>query len=60
MTVRDNVIVARQMRIAYEKVIQNKYNFSHWREEREMESYMKCEQDSPPIDLEKPFRSLRG
>lgn len=48
-------IVARQMRIAYEKVFMGKYEFSHWREEKAMEAYMKCETDYPPVDLEKPF-----
>lgn len=49
----DTDIAARQMRVAYEKVIDGKYNYSHWREERDMERYMKCEIDYPPIDLEK-------
>ncbi|MDH5180255.1 MAG: macro domain-containing protein [Gammaproteobacteria bacterium] len=46
------VQVARQMRIAYERVIKNMYTYTHWREEREFEKYIRGEQREPPEDLE--------
>jgi|WetSurMetagenome_2_1015567.scaffolds.fasta_scaffold681861_1 O-acetyl-ADP-ribose deacetylase (regulator of RNase III) len=44
-------IVARQMRCAYEKIILGKYDYSHWREEKALQRYLKCEVPYPPEDL---------
>lgn len=41
-------LVARQMRIAYERVVQGRFRYSHWREEREFERFIRGEVDSPP------------
>jgi O-acetyl-ADP-ribose deacetylase (regulator of RNase III) len=40
--------VARQMRIAYEKVMRGMYAYIHWKEEREFEEYLRGEILSPP------------
>jgi hypothetical protein len=44
--------VARQMRIAYERVVVGIYTYSHWREERAFERYIRGEALVPPEDLE--------
>lgn len=44
--------VARQMRIAYERVVLGLHRYSHWREEREFERYIRGETPLPPEDLE--------
>ncbi len=46
-------IVARQMRVAYDKIIIGSIQYSHWREEKQLQSYLKCETDQLPYDLEK-------
>ena len=51
--------VARQMRIAYERVVLGMHAYSHWREEREFERYIRGEIPHPPEDLEAP-PSWRG
>jgi len=43
--------VARQMRIAYERVVVGLYQYGHWREEREFERYVRGEAVVPPLDL---------
>lgn len=49
--------VARQMRIAYERVVLGMYAYSHWREERAFERFIRGEVQAPPEDLEsKPHR----
>lgn len=45
-------LVARQMRIAYERVVLQMHGYSHWREEREFENYIRGLSPFPPIDLE--------
>lgn len=44
--------VARQMRIAYERVVLGMYSYSHWREERAFERFIRGEIRVPPEDLE--------
>ena len=44
--------VARQMRIAYERVVVGKYRYSHWREEREFERFIRGQLSVPPADPE--------
>ena len=44
--------VARQMRIAYERVILGLHAYTHWREERDFERYIRGESPHPPEDLE--------
>jgi O-acetyl-ADP-ribose deacetylase (regulator of RNase III) len=44
--------VARQMRIAYERVVIGLHSYTHWREEREFERYIRGESPNPPEDLE--------
>ncbi len=51
--------VARQMRIAYERVVAGLYRYSHWREEREFERFIRGESSSPPVDLESRPRASR-
>jgi O-acetyl-ADP-ribose deacetylase (regulator of RNase III) len=46
-------IVARQMRIAYERAVLAMHAYTHWREEREFERYIRGETPFPPEDLEK-------
>jgi O-acetyl-ADP-ribose deacetylase (regulator of RNase III) len=50
--------VARQMRIAYERVVVGMYTYSHWREERAFERFIRGEALAPPEDLEAkpPYR----
>lgn len=49
--------VARQMRIAYERVVVRMYPYSHWREERAFERFIHGEIQVPPENLEaKPYR----
>lgn len=49
--------VARQMRIAYERVVGEMYAYSHWREERVFERFIRGELLVAPEDLEaKPYR----
>jgi O-acetyl-ADP-ribose deacetylase (regulator of RNase III) len=50
--------VARQMRIAYERVVVGMYAYSHWREERAFERFIRGEALAPPEDLEAkpPYR----
>ena len=48
-------IVARQMRVAYQKVILKTIHYSHWREERELQSYLMCRINTLPYDLENKF-----
>lgn len=43
--------VARQMRIAYERVVVGMYPYSHWREERAFERFIRGEALAPPEDL---------
>lgn len=43
--------VARQMRIAYERVVVGMYSYSHWREERAFERFIRGETLAPPEDL---------
>ena len=45
-------IVARQMRVAWDKIIIGSIQYSHWREEKQLQSYLKCETDILPYDLE--------
>jgi O-acetyl-ADP-ribose deacetylase (regulator of RNase III) len=47
------IIVARQMRVAYDKIILNKTKFLHWREEKYLQEYMMCKNNIIPEDLEK-------
>jgi O-acetyl-ADP-ribose deacetylase (regulator of RNase III) len=51
--------VARQMRIAYERVVVGLYPYTHWREEREFESFVRGEISQPPIDLQPYLRPYR-
>ena len=44
--------VARQMRIAYERVVMGMHAYRHWREEREFERYIRGESSVPPEALE--------
>lgn len=44
--------VARQMRIAYERVVVGLHSYSHWHEERAFERYIRGEVLVPPEDLE--------
>ena len=44
-------MVARQMRIAYERVVLGKYAYSHWREERGFAEYVLGRLPLPPDDL---------
>ena len=46
--------VARQMRIAYERFVLGHYQYSHWREERDFERFVRGELLAPPDDLERP------
>jgi len=46
-------LVARQMRVAYERVVYGKYAYSHWREEKAFADYILGRVDSTPVDLEK-------
>ncbi len=39
-------VVARQMRVAYEKVFLGALNYSHWRDERYLEDYLMCRTDA--------------
>ena len=48
-------MVSRQMRIAYERVIQKKYRYTHWREEKQFERFIRNEIFYPPDDLERKF-----
>jgi O-acetyl-ADP-ribose deacetylase (regulator of RNase III) len=41
-------MVARQMRIAYERAVLGRHRYAHWREEREFERYMLGEVHEPP------------
>lgn len=47
--------VARQMRIAYERVILGMHDYSHWREEKQFAHYIRGHLPYPPEDLEKPL-----
>lgn len=47
--------VARQMRIAYERVLLGRYAYSHWREERAFEAYVMGRTPHPPEDLARPY-----
>ena len=49
----DFKIVARQMKVAYEKIILKNILYSHWREEKYLQDYMMCKIDHIPEDLEK-------
>ncbi|MCP5277119.1 MAG: macro domain-containing protein [Thiobacillus sp.] len=44
---------ARQMRIAYERVVLGQYAYSHWREERAFEDFIRGVTPFPPEDLER-------
>ena len=44
--------VARQMRIAYERVVVGMCTYSHWRQERAFERFIGGEALAPPEDLE--------
>lgn len=46
-------IAARQMRTAYDKLILKTITYSHWREEKELQSYMLCKSNVLPYDYEK-------
>lgn len=48
-------MVARQMRIAYERVFHRKYDYSHWREERAFVDFILGRVATPPEDLEIPL-----
>lgn len=50
---------ARQMRIAYERVILGEHAYSHWREERAFADYVLGRTQAPPEDLEKPIFNRR-
>ena len=41
-------IVARQMRAAYDYVIEGQHRFSHWRLEKDFENYLRCRSDTVP------------
>ncbi len=45
-------IVARQMKVAYEKVVTKTIEYTHWREEKALQEYMHCRTDALPYDLE--------
>jgi hypothetical protein len=45
-------LMAHQMRIAYERVVVGLYRYSHWREERDFERFIRGEMRAPPVDLE--------
>lgn len=45
------VDVARQMRIAYERVMKGLYPYSHWREEWEFERFIRGQTLTPPVVL---------
>ena len=48
-------IVARQMRVAYERVVLSRIQYSHWREERDLQRYLRCMTDTLPFDLERKY-----
>lgn len=48
--------VARQMRIAYERFVLGHYRYSHWREERDFERFIRGDLLVAPDDLERPYR----
>lgn len=48
-------LVSRQMRIAYERIIQRKYQYTHWREEKQFERFIRNEFPYPPDNLEHKF-----
>lgn len=48
-------MVSRQMRIAYERIIQKRYQYTHWREEKQFERFIRNEIPYPPDDLERKF-----
>jgi hypothetical protein len=48
--------VARQMRIAHERVVEGRHQYSHWREERDFERFIRGEASAPPVDLERAAR----
>lgn len=48
-------IVARQMRVAYDKIIRKSVRYAHWREEKELQRYMQCELDQLPFDYEQKW-----
>ena len=48
-------MVSRQMRIAYERVVLKKYQYTHWREEKQFERFIRNEISYPPDDLERKF-----
>lgn len=50
-------MVARQMRIAYERVVLNQYQYTHWREEKQFEKFIRKEILYPPYDLEQKHHS---
>ena len=52
-------MVARQMRIAYERAVLGRHRYSHWREEREFERYILGEVPDPPQELAAVHRSQR-
>lgn len=45
-------IVARQMRVAYDRICLKSINYSHWREEKYLQDYLMCKTNTLPIDLE--------
>ena len=51
----DLKIVARQMRVATEKIILGTIGYSHWREEKALQDYMQCKTDYLPEDLEMKY-----
>ena len=46
------IVVARQMRIAYDKVVLRRINYTHWREEKALQNYMACITNELPFDYE--------
>jgi O-acetyl-ADP-ribose deacetylase (regulator of RNase III) len=46
------IIVARQMRVAYDKIVLNKTKYFHWREEKYLQEYMMCKNNIIPEDVE--------
>jgi O-acetyl-ADP-ribose deacetylase (regulator of RNase III) len=49
-------VVARQMRTAYEKIVVGSIAYTHWREEKQLQDYLRCRTDALPYDYESPPR----
>lgn len=48
-------IVARQLRVAYERVVLDRIQYSNWREERDLQGYLRCMANTLPFDLERKY-----